>query len=293
MANFPPMPFVVGCGRSGTTLLRLMLDAHPALAIPPETGFFAGAAELSSCRGSGLCEAFFEQLTHYPPQAPAWNDFGIDQEVFRSTLARIEPFTLAEGYRAFYRLYAHAKGKPRCGDKTPLHCLYMRGIANLLPEAHFIHLIRDGRDVALSLRQTWFSPGDDIETQAAHWQQWVVSGREQGKQCPHYLEVHYENLVRDPRTILRRICQFIDLRFDSCMLDYHRNALQRLGEHGDRYDVDGRLVVSQPRRLVNQRKTTEPPDVTRAYAWKSVMAASEVQRFENIAGNALREFGYA
>ncbi|QBB70239.1 sulfotransferase [Pseudolysobacter antarcticus] len=285
------MPIIVGCGRSGTTLLRLMLDAHPALAIPPETGFLDRAPTLSNV-STGLREALFDAVTQHPPKAPAWADFGVDATTFREALDAVEPFSIAAGYRTFYRLYADRHGKPRYGDKTPMYCLHLRMIADVLPEARFIHVIRDGRDVALSLRQTWFSPGPDVETQARHWQHWVTTGSEQGKLCPHYLELRYEDLIFDPRTNLRRVCDFIELDFDERMLAYHHHASQRLSEHHARYDSAGQLLVSHERRLFNQRKTSEPPDASRVYAWRTAMSADEAQRFAIIAGPVLRQFGY-
>lgn len=72
------------------------------------------------------------------------------------------PALLAEGVRLFYRLYARRHGKARWGDKTLLYRLHLTEIEKILPEAHFIHSIRDGRDVALSLREVWFAPSQDI-----------------------------------------------------------------------------------------------------------------------------------
>ncbi len=96
-----PMPIVVGSPRSGTTLLRFMLDAHPELAIPPETGFLPAVAKLTG-EGGELREAFFRLVTAYPAEAPAWPDFGIEREAFRAELSTIEPFGVADGVRAFY-----------------------------------------------------------------------------------------------------------------------------------------------------------------------------------------------
>jgi hypothetical protein len=151
-----PFPCIVGVPRSGTTLLRLMLDAHPQFAIPPETGFLPRAARLSP--PLFLRTRLFDLLTHFPRSAPNWADFHMDASEFQQALWQIRPFTVAEGVRAFYRLYAQHHRKTRSGDKTPLYALEMPAIRRLLPEARFIHVIRDGRDVALSLRKTWFTP---------------------------------------------------------------------------------------------------------------------------------------
>src|SRR6476659_10763175 len=101
-----PMPIIVGAPRSGTTLLRLMLDAHSELAIPPETGFLTLGETLTG-RGDKLRRNFFEAVVNYPLPSPSWPDFEIPEETFREALNRISPFTIAEGYRTFYRLYAN------------------------------------------------------------------------------------------------------------------------------------------------------------------------------------------
>src|SRR5438270_14036839 len=95
--NRTPMPFIVGAPRSGTTLLRLMLDAHPELAIPPETGFVAAAA----MQLPATPEELLQLLTRYPPDAPAWSDYGVDSTALFRTLSQLQPFHVAEGLRVF------------------------------------------------------------------------------------------------------------------------------------------------------------------------------------------------
>ena len=89
----------------------------------------------------------------------------------------------------------------------------------MLPEAHVVHLIRDGRDVALSLRATWFAPAEDLAALARHWAEQIRSARRQvaGRDC--YTEVRYEDLVAEPEETLRRICADLDLDFDPAMLE--------------------------------------------------------------------------
>jgi hypothetical protein len=287
-----PMPVIVGAPRSGTTLLRFMMDAHPELAIPPETGFLALAQSLTESCGVDTQRAFLATITAHPPDAPAWRDFGIDVDDFRTALATIEPFCVAEGFRTFYRLYAARFGKPRWGDKTPLYCLHMPAIARVLPEAHFIHLIRDGRDVALSLRPMWFAPGRQTEVLASYWKDCVTTARRAGAGCAHYLEVRFEDLVREPAHVLQGICAFIDLDFSPQMLRYHARVPERLQEHRERRRVDGSVLISHSMRLQQQALTTRPPQESRIGSWKEIMSSDEQGRFEAIAGTLLSELGY-
>jgi hypothetical protein len=287
----PPMPVIIGSPRSGTTLLRLMLDAHPDMAIPPETGFLGRATRL---RGSGdrLRERFLHTVTTFGEPARVWPDFEIPADMFRSVLEEIAPFTAPAGFRAFYRLYAARFGKARWGDKTPLYCLHMDTIRGVLPEARFIHLIRDGRDAALSLRTMWFSPGWEIETQAAYWRRCVVSARRAGVGRPDYLEVRYEDLIADTRRTLQRICEFIDLPYDEAMERYHLRAHQRLGEHKGRSAPNGTVLLSRDQRLAQQASATRPPDVRAIHTWKHRMSVEECARFRIVAGDLLHDLGY-
>src|SRR5689334_9381164 len=100
-----PAPFIVGVGRSGTTLLRMMLDAHPELAIPSESHFMVDLLAIGA--GETARERFFSLLTN----APTWPNFALDEFKVRSALAEIEPFAAAKAVRAIYQLYSSRFGK--------------------------------------------------------------------------------------------------------------------------------------------------------------------------------------
>lgn len=285
------MPFIVGSPRSGTTLLRFMLDSHPQLAIPPETGFFNSPLKFW-WRGDKLRKKFFDSIVNYPRPISSWPDFEIPEEVFREALSTIDPFNVSDGYRTFYRLYAERFGKPRWGDKTPLYCFKLSSIRRLLPEARFVHIIRDGRDAALSLRKMWFSPGWDMKTQASYWQNCVRTARRDGLGRADYLEVRYEDLVLETRETLEQICAHISLSYDNSMLSYYTRTPARLSEHKGRVGPDGRSLLTQEQRIRQQQRTKEPPDPSCVYAWKETMPAGEQQEFRQVAGDLLQELGY-
>jgi hypothetical protein len=285
------MPVIVGSPRSGTTLLRLMLDAHPELAIPPETGFLTLGPEFRG-KGDQLREQFFRAIVNFPQPIPSWPDFEIPEEAFRQTLGEIIPFTTAEGFRAFYRMYAARHGKTRWGDKTPLYCLALDSIRQVLPEARFIHIIRDGRDAALSLRRMWFSPGWEMETQAAYWRKCVLTARQAGFGHPDYLEVRYEDLILHTRETLEGICAHVDLSYDEKMLRYYTGTRTRLREHKGRFHPDGTPLLTQEQRFRQQERTTEPPDPACVFAWKGTMSPEEREEFHRVAGTLLKDLGY-
>jgi len=286
-----PIAIIVGAPRSGTTLLRFMLDANPGLAIPPETGFLA-LTEDRSRMATVTRDEFLQAITRFPPACPNWEDFEIPEELFRAALAEIEPFSAAEGFRAFYRLYARRMGKPRWGDKTPLHSFYLEPIERLLPEAHFIHIVRDGRDVCLSWRQQWFRPSEDMRELSFQWMSHVLAARRQGARCSAYLEIRYEDLVQNTECSLRSICDFLALDFGPGMLQYHERVPERLREHHARRWVDGSRTVTQDERWRQQRLTSFPPDETRVSAWRTTMSFEERREFREVAGATLVSLGY-
>jgi len=286
-----PVPFLVGAPRSGTTLLRLMLDGHSALAIPPETGFLPVLGERLAEGPVGRAE-LLELVTGFPPGAPAWLDFGLERAAYAAALAALEPFDPVEGARAFYRMYAARHGKPRWGDKTPLHALHLQTISGLLPEARFVHLIRDGRDVAVSLAEQWFGPGRDPAALAAEWARFVGAARSSARAVPHYLEVRFEELVREPRRVLASVCEFLALPFEEALATPWRRAPRRLAEHRERRLADGSLQVSRQRRWAQQRSATKPLDPAKIGIFRQRLTADEIDRFERVAGGLLAELGY-
>jgi hypothetical protein len=286
-----PMPFIVGAPRSGTTLLRLMLDAHSLLAIPPETGFIP-AVTPPAFSGNLSADVFFKLVTSFSADAPAWHDFQLEAEDFRRELNKFSPFTLSEGLKCFYRMYARRFDKPRYGDKTPTYCRLMPVIERLLPEAAFIHVIRDGRDASLSLREMWFAPAKDIKALATFWRDNVLAGREGGRQIKRYIELRYELLILEPTAELRRICAFLELPYESTMERYFERAPMRLAEHRERVRRDGRVLVTHQQRLWQQRATTMPLDAGRIGKWRMEMTEDEHRSFREVAGDLLDELGY-
>ncbi len=282
----PPAPFIVGVPRSGTTLLRLQLDAHPELAIPPETGFGELAARFD---GRAVTPA---ALSDAITELPTWPDLHVERDALASAFREQPRFDLGAGLRACYRLYAAAHGKDRYGDKTPGHSTRMEVLARTLPEAHFIHIVRDGRDVAASLRGLSFAPGDGgIAAIAAEWRDTLWRVRRAAARVPHYAEIRYERLVAEPEAVLRELCDFLELCFDQAMLQAHERAAERLAElRSAEIGPDG--VVRLPDGTEIVARTLQPPDPRRAGRWREALSEHEVTRFERFAGGALLQEGY-
>jgi hypothetical protein len=281
-----PAPFIVGVARSGTTLLRLQLDAHPELAIPPETPFAPVARRVAGA-GGGTGELLDGLVA-----LPTWPDLGITRDELADAFAALPEPTVGGGLRACYRLYAARHGKPRWGDKTPVNGLHMGVLAKLLPEARFIHIIRDCRDVAASLRGLPFAPGDgEVDTIAASWRNYISRARELAGGLPHYCEVRYERLVAEPEPVLRELCEFVELSFDRSMLRAHERAGERLAELTSVRTSDGSVRTAEARRAL-LTQTLRPPDPSRVGRWRTALTADETARVEAAAGALLSELGY-
>jgi hypothetical protein len=293
LASALPAPFVVGVARSGTTLLRLMLDAHPDLAIPPETHFIPKIAQACAPPGSGQTsgrEARDCVLDRFRAD-PHWPDFGLDYAAFARRLDELDPFTIGAALRSFYQLYAARFGKARWGDKTPRYLVQQTLIRRLLPEAHFVHLIRDGRDVWVSLRGVSFGPGT-AEAAATEWQARIERARAQARGLPNYTEVRYEDLVLEPEATLRRIVTFLRLPWNPMMLTYYERAGERLGELQDVVSpTRGRLRTGVDRQRIHAL-TGAPPQPDRIGRWRTALDRAERNQYEAIAGPLLQELGY-
>lgn len=285
----PPAPFIVGVNRSGTTLLRLMLDSHPELTIPPETHFVPEMIRLARRDNTTR-----KRLVRAATDHPRWGDFGLDEEVLLARLQDVKPLNPADAIRVFYDLYAEKEGKPRWGDKTPRYMRAMPRIERALPEARFIHLIRDGRDVALSQAERALDgPAPEITEVAERWKRRIETARVHSADLDDYLEVRYEDLVGDPEASLRRICEFLELRYDEAMLDYHERAAGRLTEMDrDLGSGENGPVRTGDERLAGHAMTSNPPSTDRCGRWREEMSADDEAEFERVAGELLSDLGY-
>jgi hypothetical protein len=262
---------ILGVSRSGTTLLKEMLDRHPDLAIPSESYFICQLWDRH--RAEVEADGFAADLARLERIA-AW---GVDPAEVRARLPARAPFS--EAVRAIYACYAEARGCRRFGDKTPLYMQRLACVGRAFPDARYVHIVRDGRDACLSFlamrrRPRFnFSRPRGVAGFAAQWHMEITDARAFGASHAgeRYLELRYEDLVGDPRAQLRRVCAFLALDFDEAMLDYHRA-------------VDPLLLTDHP-------LLSGPPRPGRS-SWRDGLAPGDVRRFEAVAGDLLDELGY-
>jgi hypothetical protein len=263
-----------------------MLDSHPDLAIPGETHWvnpFIRTMEREKMDAGRAADYIIE--------SKRWQEFHLDADELRRRIAELDPVNAADVVRTFYAMYSEREGKSRYGDKTPGYLQHMLRIQRVLPEARFIHTIRDGRDVALShMRMNW-GPATYAES-AALWVSRISKARRLAPRIDHYSEVRFEDLVNDTEGTLRQVCDIIDLDYDPAMLDYHERAEERLKEKA--VDLVRRDRPNQPAatRMESHRLAKEPPRPDRLGRWREKMTDAEVAEYEAIAGPLLKELGY-
>jgi hypothetical protein len=297
MAAPAPAPFIVANPGSGTTLLRMMLDAHSELAIPPETHFIGDVIQRArEIRTAEERKPTPAELTEVITSNRRWGDFHLDEAKLNERMDKDGRANARRALRAFYALYAEGQGKSRWGDKTPDYLLTMNRIAQTLPEARFVHLVRDGRDVALSRRRWRERAGAEarpVSAWASQWRRWITEGRDQAEKVDHYLEVRYEDLVSETEPTLRKVCEFAELDFQPDMLRYHERAEERMRELDQSLPAeDGKGAREAEHRQAKHAMTAAPPQESKVQEWRTEMNEADRAAFEAEAGELLAELGY-
>lgn len=195
MNDLMPRPiFLVGCQRSGTTMLRLVLDSHSRISCGPETRFLADMERIVGVD--------WPRLSRYGFTKDEW-------------LARMAHF-----FGGFQSEYAARRGKERWADKTPMYALNIPLIAAMFPDSQIVHVIRDGRDVAVSHRKR-FGYKSSLNS-ARKWPRYICEARRAGATLPQsrYYEIRYEALVKDSEKSLRALLEWLGEGWEPDLLEY-------------------------------------------------------------------------
>src|SRR5688572_249964 len=274
-----PYVFFVGCPRSGTTLLGRIGDAHRQLAVIHETRWIPRCFQWrEGLTPEGLItEGMVSRLLDPRVLKPLQIDESEMAELIRESVG----VHFASFVTRLFDLYGERNGKPLVGDKSPGYVRYLELLHVLWPEAKFVHIIRDGRDVCLSALDwgkgvTRFSTfEEDPFTTAGVWWEWYVRlGREGARQLGPglYHELRYESLVAEPERESARLCEFLGIPYDASILRFHQGR-----------------TSSKPG--LSSKSAWLP--VTRGLRdWQTTMDADNVLRFEAAAGDLLDELGY-
>ena len=248
-----------------------MLDRNSELAIPYESFFVPQLAHRHGRRPD--IDEFLDDLG----RLRTLYDWGIGPDDVRPRLR--EGMTTSGAIATIFETYAERQGKPRWGDKTPLYMQQLPLLERLFPDALWIHLVRDGRDAALSFLElpegfagkTWAQPRTAAQF-AARWRTEILSARRLGKHVGgRYLELRYEDLVAEPERELRGVCEHASLQWEAGMLDHTR--------------------VSDTAHMPEHRNLAQPP-TPGLRDWRTQMSREDALAFEQVAGDVLRDAGY-
>jgi hypothetical protein len=265
-----PYVFIVGCPRSGTRMLGRLVNAHPEVAVVHEARFVPGW--FRHRRGVTPDGFATRELVERLVEFERFEHLGVAREDLERLLETDEAVPYATFVSGLFDLHGRGQGKRLVADKTPRYVRHVRTLHELFPAARIVHLVRDGRDVALSVASwkkvteraglvaryhTW--PEDPVSTMALWWERHVRLGCEDGRPLGRdlYYELRYEALVADPAAESARLCEFLDVPYDEAM-------------------------VASPER----------PPTPGMRDWAAQMPVADVVRFEAAAGDLLDELDY-
>ncbi|CUS03422.2 Sulfotransferase family protein [Candidatus Promineifilum breve] len=270
-----------------------MVNNHRHIIVPPECGFAVWWYDkyrhwgIDSSRDPQLLDGFLADLAA-SKKIETWN---LDYVALRDAIAANQPASYAELVACIYTFFGHTTGKTfqRWGDKNNFYIQHIATLAAMFPDAAYVHIVRDGRDVACSYRKLAVTPMDskyaphlatDIAAIAAEWADnndqatsaFDAAGRE--RVCI----VRYEDLVTNSETELRRLCAFLAEPYDEQMLEYY---------------LWNRKAHQEPLEFLQwKRKTLEMPTDSEVGKYRSLLTAEEIAVFDRIAGATLARYGY-
>jgi hypothetical protein len=266
-----PAPFfIVGSERSGTTMLRLMLNRHSRLCVPPESHFI-----------TRLYDRF-----DTPPPAATFLQALADDDRFREWNLPISAVAVpgdaapswSELFGAVFRAYAATQGKVRWGDKTPIYVARVDALRAIFgPGVKVIQIVRDGRDVVASMRGMKWNRGsvwDNAKTWSADVQKARADGRAAGPDAYH--EVVYERIIADPEGELRGVCRHLGEPYEPGMLEFFEDAATAIPAHRQTWHANA----------------TRPANDSAIGRWRHDLSAAEVAVVEWAAGSSLDALGY-
>ncbi len=266
LKNAPPI-FVIGSQRSGTSFLYRLIRSYFNIGFGRDNGnfirFMKHLPDYGNLENTDNLRRLLRDLFGLPDFKKRFRGLHLDIDTF---IQNLERRTYAEIIRLFYAEWAYFKdpNAMRWGGKTPDYSIHAAALHQLLPDAKFIHIIRDGRDVALSLFHLAWGPKDAMLA-AQHWQERVQAalafGRQAGASC--YLELRYESLVQHPEREFERLFRFIE------------------------YEGDVEEVTDRFRREIATTVKRDNFD-----KWKKQMPRWQIRVFEQTAGHTLKALGY-
>jgi sulfotransferase family protein len=246
--------FVVGTMRSGSTLLRLILDSHPNIAMGEETGFMGAVAATKAIPNWRYGAEWYGRL--------GWSEQELD--------VRLHDF-----YAGMFERFAQSHGKKRWGDKTPFHSLHMAEMRRIFPDAVFLAIMRHPGAVVSSLHKRFHYTVADA---AAYWTSTNTEVLRQGEALgpDRFVLFRYEDLVTSPEPVLRELMTWLGEPWSGELLRHQQVQAAK----------------GTPRLVDGSTSTRAPIDPGRAGAWRSALSEADLQTLTTTTEDLARFLGY-
>lgn len=286
--------FIIGNPRSGTSLFRLMVSSHPDIVVPPESGFMQWWHtkyknwSVSDNNSKDTVQGFIDDLKS-STKIETWK---LDYDQLSNLIAENKPDSYASLCALVYNSYAKQIGKSnitRWGDKNNYYINHLEQLLSIYPQAQFLFIVRDGRDVACSYRAIKDLKTDsvykpklpfDIGKIAEEWRGnhlRILAFVGKLKEDQHHF-LRYEDLVSSPKETLQKVAEFIDVPYSDEMLSYHSENERKGMEPAETLDW--------------KKKTLQPPDASQNGKYKEILSAGDIKIFNEKASEVLNRFSY-
>ncbi len=268
--------FIVGSGRSGSTLLRLILSSHSRITIPPETWFILPLIEkiplTSILTRMEVEEAVAIITSHY-----RWPDMRIDKKELYSWARALDKPRLRDILNLIYNYHLKLENKCRWGDKTPPYIKILPDLLLLYPEAKFINIVRDGHDVAKSFQNKGWN-GKWLFRNIVEWKESIIQYNlyKATNLADRIFEVKYEDLVLYTEKTVKKLCSFLEENFEPNMLNWESQAQEKIPK----------------RELHIHEKIFRRPQKSDVLKWRKELSLREIFTIESYLNKELKSLDY-
>ncbi len=268
-----------GYERSGTTMLMLMIGSHPRITVPEVTWYNPRFGGYLHTYGDISKGENFRVLLHEMMFGLLVPFFGIEVDedtILEEILNHVQDRTFPGAFTGVMNWFVSKKGKPRWVEKCPQNIFHVASILEDFPNAQIVFVTRDGRDSGATYMQSRFGP-TNVYAAAELWKKFQVAARHWRAQLDssQWLDVRYEDLVRDPEDTLKQVCDFLDEDYSQEMLGFHESTYPRnRGKNPDH----ARIAMPVTDELIGE--------------YEQYLSIQEQRIFAGVAGEELTENGY-
>jgi hypothetical protein len=275
--------FIVGANRSGTTLLRLMLNAHSRLAVPEELRYFRSdyaGTSIDTWRSPNLSSAAYETIVRdFVTEATTLHP-ELNGPTLLDRILNGGAHDLRRPYQVVLDAWATLHGKVRWGEKTPGNLFYVDVLCEMFPNAYFLYVVRDPRAGVASMLKTDFFPNDVVFNAMSRRKHFEVGERllREHVAPDHWMSIRYEDLTAAPEATLHRVCALIGEQYEPAMLRFHRTA---------------EAYMTEKAATSFNASAKRPVTTAKINAWHGELSEQDAALIEAICAKEMGAYGYA